>query len=558
MDRITDLREKDERGSLEKRLVRAAIAAFLLLTTILIACFPFPPLLDFPNHYARMWLLAGGIDQAPFPAIYEVDWHRAVTNVGIDLMARWIGPVLGVSLLAHCLLFLAITLPPLGAIALNSSLFGRAHLWQIAILFLAWCATLIGGFINFQIGLGLALLLAALDHRLAARKPAVVFMVRVLAAFLLTIVHIFATGFYLALLWGLAFGSTMEPWRQRTARLAALRRIGMATLAVVLPVLLIAAQGQPTPDANQGMAMWNANPVLIALNLLTMISTYIPVVDVLFAIPIILIVTRALKARQYRIHAGLCLATLGLLLLATLSPRHIMATGWISWRFPIMAALTGMAMLLPWPLLAPRRTLLLAMIVCIAVFGRSGWIGYNWWRGNKDAQAVLTVLSHVPPGAAILPLTHIPDNRPLEFPSRYYAWNEDTFRHLATLAVPFSNAFVPTIFTAKGKQPLAVKDPWSRIAVPEGSLMTSAVLTCPHLLQEALIEVPYLRHWQQDFDYVLILNTDIADVFGGNAVPQALKPVAQTDFAQLYVIDKKAERGAAAIGHCRAHLFEEQ
>ncbi|MGO7690392.1 hypothetical protein ACC696_38270, partial [Rhizobium ruizarguesonis] len=37
--------------------------------------------------------------------------------------------------------------------------------------------------------------------------------------------------------------------------------------------------------------------------------------------------------------------------------------------------------------------------------------------------------------------------------NRHFSWGLDTFRHLPTLAVPFSHAFVPTLFTAKGKHP---------------------------------------------------------------------------------------------------------
>ncbi|MGO7800727.1 hypothetical protein ACC710_38080, partial [Rhizobium ruizarguesonis] len=48
----------------------------------------FPPILDYPNHYARIWLLSGGIGDQPFPEIYAVDWNRTFTNVGIDVLAN--------------------------------------------------------------------------------------------------------------------------------------------------------------------------------------------------------------------------------------------------------------------------------------------------------------------------------------------------------------------------------------------------------------------------------------------------------------------------------------
>jgi hypothetical protein len=74
-----------------------AIAAFVVLVAIFVAAFQFPPILDYPNHYARMWLLAGGIAEPPFNRIYALDWNRTFTNVGIDLAAYWLGPVIGVA-----------------------------------------------------------------------------------------------------------------------------------------------------------------------------------------------------------------------------------------------------------------------------------------------------------------------------------------------------------------------------------------------------------------------------------------------------------------------------
>ncbi|MDE1995502.1 MAG: hypothetical protein KGI75_23580, partial [Rhizobiaceae bacterium] len=127
-----------EEGAVVRQYPGFAILAFLIAVAILVTAFPFPPLLDYPNHYARMWLLAGGIATPPFSSIYTVDWNQTFTNVGMDLIAYWLGPLLGIPLLMRCLLFLAIALPPLGAIALHRRLFGGAYYWQIGMLYLAW------------------------------------------------------------------------------------------------------------------------------------------------------------------------------------------------------------------------------------------------------------------------------------------------------------------------------------------------------------------------------------------------------------------------------------
>ncbi|WP_064682640.1 hypothetical protein [Rhizobium bangladeshense] len=520
-----------------------AIVAFVALAAALVVLFRFPPVLDYANHYARIWLLSGGIGEQPFPEIYAIDWNRTFTNVGIDLLAAWIGPLVGADRLARALLFLAIVLPPLGAISLHRTLFGGRHHWQIAMLSLGWCATMIGGFINFQIGLGMALFFACADLRLQRRNFALLFAWRLAAALLLTVMHIFSLGFYMAVVCGLEFSWRFDVLRSKAglARLAG--RLAMALGACILPPLALYLHTAALPNAGEdglGLA-WNDGFVLIALNLLSAITTYVPVVDVVLVLPLILICTRAVRASDIRVHAGLAVTAGGLLLFSCVAPRHMLGTGWISWRFPTMAALVAMAMMCPFAHLTRRQALLLALVINLAVFGRTCWIGWNWWLAQKDVAAVETVLKRVPAGAAVLPLGHEPEAvGGLAHSNRHFSWGLDTFRHLPTLAVPLSHAFVPTLFTAKGKQPLSVLPPWSEIAVPEGNLESIGVLSCPEMMQVHKAYAPYLSDWRSRFDFILVANADIPDRYVGALMPAGLTLVEDAGFAKLYAIDKAA------------------
>ncbi|MGZ2484389.1 hypothetical protein ACVITL_002912 [Rhizobium pisi] len=520
-----------------------AIAAFVALAATLVVLFPFPPILDYANHYARLWLLAGGIGEQPFPQIYAVDWNRTFTNVGMDILAVWLGPLIGADALARALLFLAIVLPPLGAIGLHRALFGGRHYWQIAMLSLGWCATMIGGFINFQIGLGMALAFACVDLRLQGRNPILIFAWRVAAALALTVMHVFALGFYMAIVCGLEFSWRIDIVRSKAGLLRLAGRLALALGACVLPPLSLYLHTAALPNAaGNGLGLvWNDSIVLTVQNLLSAIMTYVPVVDVVLVLPLIFVCTRAARAGDIRIHAGLAVTACGLLILSCISPRHALGTGWISWRFPIMAALVAMAMVCPFANLTRRQALLLALIVNLTVFGRTGWIGWNWWLAQKDVAAVQSVLKKIPAGAAVLPLEHEAGMKSdPAHSSRQFAWGLDTFRHLPTLAVPFSHAFVPTLFTAKGKQPLSVLPPWSEIAAPESSLVSTAVLSCPELMQEYKAYPPYLylSDWRRRFEFVLVANADVPDDYVGNVMPAGLTLIEDAGFAKLYAVDK--------------------
>ncbi|RUM24508.1 hypothetical protein EFQ99_17190 [Rhizobium vallis] len=528
-----------------------AIAVFVAFAAALVVLFRFPPVLDYANHYARIWLLSGGIGEQPFPEIYAIDWNRTFTNVGIDLLATWLGPFIGADRLARALLFLAIVLPPLGAIALHRALFGGRHYWQIAILSLGWCATMTGGFINFQIGLGMALFFACADLRLQRGNRTMLFAWRLAAGLLLTVMHIFSLGFYMAIVCGLEFSWRFDILRSRAGITSLAGRLALAIGACVLPPLALYLRTAALPsDGGSGLGLvWNDGVVLIVLNLLSAVSTYVPAVDVVLVLPLILISTRAARAGDIRIHAGLAVAACGLLLLSCVSPRHMLGTGWISWRFPIMTALVAMAMVCPFANLTRRQALLLALVVNLAVFGRTGWIGWNWWLAQKDVAAVETVLKKVPAGAAVLPLGHEPVAiSDLAHSSRHFAWGLDTFRHLPTLAVPLSHAFVPTLFTAKGKQPLSVLPPWSEIAVPEGNLPPIGVLSCPSMMREYRNYAPYLSDWRRRFDFVLVANADVPDYYVGNIMPAGLTLIEDAGFAKLYAIDKTMQEDPPPIG----------
>jgi hypothetical protein len=529
------------------------ILAFVALAALLVLAFQFPPLLDYPNHFARMWLLAGGLQDTPFSQIYSLDWSNAFTNLGIDLLARFVGPFIGVSLLAKIVLFLAIVLPPLGAIFLHRALFGGPFAWQIAILFLAWCATLIGGFIDFQLGLGMALIFSVVDLKLQNSNRALLFPWRLSAALLLTLMHLFSVGFYVALICGLEFSWRLDLQRSIQAWLSLAVRLALAILTCFSIPLLLFLRVPSLPQGAEGSdLLWNATPASQVMNLLSVIWSYVSLVDVLFLIPIILVCSNALRTSRYRIHSGLAITATGLLILSIIAPRTMMGTGWISWRFPIMAALTGMAMFCPLPNLPRRETLLLVATLSTAVLGRTIWVGYNWWQGSKDSADVVSVLTSMPAGSAVLPLAHLVTADPIGEWQRHYAWGEDTFRHLPTLATPIAHAFVPTIFTAQGKQPLVVFPPWADIAVPEGHLPSIAVLSCQNWLEREALGSPYLHNWRQKFDYLLILNAGQPDQYVGDALPEGLQLINERSFARLYHIDKefRAAQGIGATVKC--------
>lgn len=521
------------------RAANVVISVYLLCIAAMVAAFQFPPILDYANHYARLWLIAGGIDRPPLSDMYALEWNRTATNLGIDLVTKLAGKALGIDLLARVFLFCAIVLPPLGAILLHRKLFGGSYLWQVAILFCSWCSTMIGGFINFQIGLGLALILARVDLSIREKGTIPAFAWRLVAGLFLTLTHIFGAGFFMVLVCALEFPADL---RRHGMMATVAKKLLLAVVATMTaPIyMLLSTESPPADYQGNYPTVWIDSLGLLARNLLSGIATYNTAVDILFILPVAVVVLWAVLRRRCRIHGGLLVGAAGLLFLSLISPTHILGTGWISWRFPIMTGLVFMAMICPFPAPTTRQAVVLLCLLSVAVFGRTAWIGYNWWESEKDVADLMEALKRVEPGSAVLPAIHEQPWEDLKGPShRFYAGGHSTAWHVPTLAVPFAHAFVPTMFAARGKQPLTVLAPWSEIAVQDGAvIVTVAALMCPSIRKVKESSSPYLARWHERFDYVLVVAADLPDAVTGFERPYGTSVIYDGDFAELYRIDR--------------------
>ena len=510
-----------------------------------VALVPVPPVLDYPNHLARMCLLAGAAESGPLSRMYEVDWSLASTNVGIDLIAAAVGPVVGCEPLARMLLGASVVLPPLGAVALHAAVFRGLHWWQAGFAMLAWSATALSGFVNFQVGLGLALLAAALDARLPVAKPATVFAVRLLIGGGIFVVHLFAGLFYGALLAALAFGANPVAWSDRvTLWRRTLRALGAAGVGFGIPLLLFLLLASVMP-AERPEAVdvqdWTGYALdRKAIALLTPFLSYRLGVDLLF--PVMLWATARFVALRSatRTHSGLLLAAGGLALLAVAMPRHLSGVVAVDWRFPIMATVALVTAVQP-VMATTRRALIAAAALAGMSLLRTGWIGGIWLERAADTEAVERVLLSLPAGASLVPVRHFepPGTTPL---GRLVAASFQSDWHYPLLAIPRRQAFVPTLFSMPGIQPIRVRPPYDAWAVPSGSPAPV------HLLREGVEglrvanwqldrfprDYAYLEHWRS-FDYVLVVNADRPDAIGGDLPPE-LELVADEGFARLYRI----------------------
>jgi hypothetical protein len=509
-----------------------------LLTAVwALAALPFlivnlPPVMDVPNHLTRIWLLAGGLDQAPLSAMYEARWSQAATNIFVDLIGVGLTRVIGIDAVGKILLLMMFLAPPLAALWLHKKLFGRTGWWALAGVMLVWSTTAVTGLISNQIALAAALVAAVLLHPIG-RPTWQRFLAIAACTTILLFIHPFGALFFMLLNIALELGPHWHNLlKGKTGRVAAV------IAASVIPVALLMILAPHPPGANgvhRAVIYWlpldeMLSPTTIALVLLSPILSYKASLDVLLILPLLGLIGWMAYRRQLRVHAGLLLIAGLLEAVSPFLPMNIGDGGALVIRTPEMAALMALAGLSP-SFETRRQRAVFASVLAVAALLRIGTIGWIWHMRDADVEQLKTVTRSLPPGASVMLLQqHWSETKgaPLGrlvagFPSGRCA----SERHYGSLIVMWRQVFIPSLFTVPGQQPLAVKPAYAAKSVFSSGIPFISDIKMPMTRQLD----PYLDHWRQNYDYVLLLNADV-----GHTPLPGTRVVANDGFARLYKV----------------------
>lgn len=431
----------------------AVVALLFLLAALPILLVRYPPVMDMPNHLARIWLLAGGLEDPALGAMYRADWSQAATNVGVDAVSVLLARVLPLPVVATLLLLLAVLGPALAGAALHRRVFGHWSPWVAIFLVTAWSTTAVAGFVSFQISLAAGLLAAALfSDRLTRPWGASMFLIHLLLAALLLVIHVFGLLIYVAAVAGLALGPGF-PLAGGVGKFAAkVGRIVLLGIVAAMPVAVLFLFAPHPPGGETGV-LWPdlpymLNPGRIAKTLASPFITYDYRADGLFLLVAALAVVAALAAPGRRVHGGLALAAAAVGSGAVWMPLAIGDASWLQQRFAVMAALLFFAAVAP-GLGKPAWRRIVFGLVVLAALGRIGWIGAVWRERERDAEDVFAVARALPRGAALLVVAQETPEAEQRSVGRYLqggVWDPElAYRHLPALLVAERRVFLPTL-----------------------------------------------------------------------------------------------------------------
>jgi hypothetical protein len=501
--------------------MRVATWAVILLGTV--ALLPtllvdIPAMADYLNHLARMYILTdiGTPNENPY---YEV-LFALYPNLAMDLAVPQLARFMSVEHAARLFFLLAQLLVITGAIAIEWVVKRRHELAGFAALLTLQSVAFSYGFVNFEFGLGVALFGIASWIKYEHRKWYVRFAVHAVFVCALFVAHFFALGVY---------GLTLGLYELRKIVLERFN-IWHATAIVLMlaaPVLIMMAIVYRTGGAIGGTEtewLFSWKPIWFALSL----NGYDIMLSAGSMAALLVILGYLAVKRQLEISDTGKWIGIGFLIAFIALPFKIFDS-----RMADVRLIAGSFLILPAFLSfrAAKQSAVAGFVVCALIVLNAGYVAHVWLSYRRDYAEMKSSFALLSPSSFVL----VGDSRTGTVPSTLLT--DAPMYRAPTLAVHYAKAFVSSLYTIAGQQPVEVRPRWQHLDVSAAtesynppSLATLRALA----MGEEVTDVPhYLRHWTQDFQYVYLIGAHTE-----NALPGVLDELARYRRFTLYVVRK--------------------
>ena len=438
-------------GSLRQRLCgpRAKDVAYglalLAVTTVL--CLPIlavrhPPLVDYPNHLARAYILRHYHDSAVFQRNYAI--HLApIPNLALDFIIPLLLRCFSVTAAGRAFLVLTLVLFVAGCHLLGKAVHGRPTWMALPCVFFLYCTEFLWGFMNFIFGLALFLIFLALWLKWRENwTPARLALVTILAASTY-FAHLMDYAFA-----GVAIGViTVWYWKEGE------RTLGGAALDLVplLPPALVFGAYMRRGGA-VGSLEWDTLRRKAAAAA-TVVLTYHSLLDACLIAGFLIIAGIALaRARRVRVFKPLFVAALAFFLLYLVMPYRLFTGTDADNRF-VPAAMVLLVLSIRLDMHSrPARILLISWLALSMV--RIGVIWHVWRQLDQRTAVMIDALGTIPMNSRIYPAVC------MECESRM----EHGLHHAILYATIYREAFVPSLLALESQEVIRLRYP---AAVPE-------------------------------------------------------------------------------------------
>jgi hypothetical protein len=514
----------------------AALLGLSLLLLLPLAVTQFPPVLDYPNHLARLFILARAGTDPVLDGMWQPHW-AIIPDLGIDLIGPPLVRLLGPYPAGKVLLGLALLAPLWGAVAYSRAAFGERLYWPMTAALTAYGIVFALGFMNYLLALGLALAAAGLWRRLRGHAWALRAVAGAGCAVALFFVHLFGVLFFLLLVGAAERAAAAVRRRQgASVRQAFAAPAGLLAISSGGPLLLwwLAPRG-----AHPAAYDWSPGAKLFYLA--GPFLAYRGWPGLFAAAAFAAVAGGWLVRRQARLAPGIGLSLVVLLGGFVAAPFALGGGTFVDARMPLMIALALSSGLRPPPAAgisgkAAGAVLVVAFLVSWTAVLRV------WAAPAPEVAALRAAIAPIPAGARVMVAMPPVD------PAAAY-WRAASPRLLAfgllrldynlpALLVTERRAFFPFLFSDPSQHPVWATPAYAALSAPYGAPPDPAVLRGtrapdPHW------PVPFLDDWAARFDYLLVIDAgavpDLPDL-----LPARLALLSCSRFAALFRVRRPA------------------
>ena len=449
-----------------------------------------PPLSDYVNHLARMYVIDAAGHDAYLDRFYEIHW-QIIPNLMMDMVVPPLARVVNVYLAGQFFLLSILVLILSGTMALNRALTGRWSALPLVAVPLLYNSILLVGVVNYICGIGL--MLWALAAWIALRDRPWPWRMTVSAAFVIALFfcHLVSVALYGL---GLFAFEAARLWHARDfrkpARIFEFCSAGIPFIPVV-PLLLASPTWGLATDYS-----WEQSGKVDGLMFVFGVYWDFVAFTLIGTAVVGLVWGVRHKLVRFPLMGWILLALGGAIYLAM--PRILFAVDMADQRLPIGLAFMLIACL---DFRFPRRMVrygfaaVLAALVCLRV----GEVQIMWNKLSKGVESVHQSVEFIDRGSQVLVAYADPDG------------GDDVrdlgLMHAACLAMIERSALVTTAFTVRGKQILQVRSDYADHADTEdGTPPTVEKLVLSQSGVEAQ-PAAFWNGWLDHYDYVYVLFT---------------------------------------------------
>ncbi len=420
---------------------RVRFGAFLALFAIMtgLSAVPLfltelPPLLDYPNHLARMHLLPS-LSSPVLRTFYEVTW-APLPDLAMDGVVPLLAFFMPLAWAGKAFVLATFVLLAGGTAALNRVLAGRWSLWPALAFLLLYSRLLLWGFMGFLFGCGLSL--AAFAAWIALRGQHWAIRIAVGCAFALSIylAHLLAFGIYAVMIAGYELGRVL---RLRMKLGAAMRNLAIGGVPF-LPALALMAHNTST-----GRIIY-ANPLRKIDLLFSVFDNYSRPFDVVCFALVVVAVAFVFQRRWVKLAPDMVGPLIGLVLLYLAMPTQLFTAAGADRRIPLMIFLVLIGGSRWDARYAPFERRFMAAAAALFAL-RLTVIAATWHQSGRLYAELLPSFDAVPQGSCVA----------VAFDKAGISVQKAPLTHFAALAVLRRDAFVTTLFAYPMQQPIALQ-----------------------------------------------------------------------------------------------------